>query len=39
MGPVNTITFFDNNQRIVTTSDDKSIRVWEWLVYINELMY
>lgn len=26
---VNTITFIDNNRRIVTTSDDKTIRVWE----------
>ncbi|XP_065832783.1 pre-mRNA-processing factor 17-like [Oscarella lobularis] len=30
LGPVNTITFIDQNRRIVTTSDDKSIRVWEW---------
>uniref|UniRef100_A0A7M5V691 Pre-mRNA-processing factor 17 n=1 Tax=Clytia hemisphaerica TaxID=252671 RepID=A0A7M5V691_9CNID len=30
LGAVNTITFFDRNQRIATTSDDKSIRIWEW---------
>jgi pre-mRNA-processing factor 17 len=41
LGPVNTITFIDNNRRFVTTSDDKSIRVWEWgipvvIKYISE---
>jgi len=30
LGAVNTITFVDQNRRFVTTSDDKSIRVWEW---------
>ncbi|XP_047124360.1 pre-mRNA-processing factor 17 [Hydra vulgaris] len=30
LGSVNTITFVDKNQRIVTTSDDKSLRIWEW---------
>ncbi|XP_065057544.1 pre-mRNA-processing factor 17-like [Rhopilema esculentum] len=30
LGAVNTITFVDQNKRIVTTSDDKSIRIWEW---------
>jgi len=30
LGAVNTITFVDRNQRIVTTSDDKSLRIWEW---------
>jgi len=30
LNPVNTITFIDNNRRFVTTSDDKSVRVWEW---------
>lgn len=30
LNPVNTITFIDENKRFVTTSDDKSIRVWEW---------
>jgi pre-mRNA-processing factor 17 len=29
LGAVNTITFVDENLRIVT-SDDKSLRVWEW---------
>lgn len=27
---MNTITFVDDNRRFVTTSDDKSLRVWEW---------
>ena len=30
LGSVNTITFVDQNRRLVTTSDDKSIRIWEW---------
>jgi pre-mRNA-processing factor 17 len=30
LGAVNTATFIDQNRRIVTTSDDKTIRVWEW---------
>jgi pre-mRNA-processing factor 17 len=30
LGAVNTITFVDENRRMVTTSDDKSLRVWEW---------
>lgn len=30
MGAVNTITFCDNNRRFCSTSDDKSMRVWEW---------
>lgn len=30
LGAVNSITFVDQNRRIVTTSDDKSIRAWEW---------
>eukprot|EP01006_Ploeotia_vitrea_P006092 TRINITY_DN12254_c0_g1_i1.p1 TRINITY_DN12254_c0_g1~~TRINITY_DN12254_c0_g1_i1.p1 ORF type:complete len:521 (-),score=54.83 TRINITY_DN12254_c0_g1_i1:154-1686(-) len=30
LGPVNTITFIDNNRRFVTTSDDKTMRVWEF---------
>ena len=29
-GAVNTITFCDDNRRFVSTSDDKSMRVWEW---------
>jgi pre-mRNA-processing factor 17 len=30
LGPVNTITFVDNNRRFVTTSDDKTIRAWDF---------
>jgi pre-mRNA-processing factor 17 len=30
LGPVNTITFCDENRRFVTTSDDKSLRAWEY---------
>jgi len=30
LGPVNTITFVDDNKRFVTTSDDKTIRAWDW---------
>lgn len=30
LGPVNTVTFVDENRKFITTSDDKSIRVWEW---------
>ncbi|KAI9168136.1 hypothetical protein H9P43_007507 [Blastocladiella emersonii ATCC 22665] len=30
LGPVNTITFVDHNRRFVTTSDDKSLRAWEF---------
>eukprot|EP00096_Caligus_rogercresseyi_P011694 TRINITY_DN4696_c0_g1_i3.p1 TRINITY_DN4696_c0_g1~~TRINITY_DN4696_c0_g1_i3.p1 ORF type:complete len:579 (+),score=158.78 TRINITY_DN4696_c0_g1_i3:1685-3421(+) len=30
LGAVNSITFVDNNRRFVSTSDDKSLRVWEW---------
>ena len=33
LGAVNTITFVDENRRFVTTSDDKSLRVWEWYVF------
>eukprot|EP01062_Namystynia_karyoxenos_P026848 TRINITY_DN2073_c0_g3_i1.p1 TRINITY_DN2073_c0_g3~~TRINITY_DN2073_c0_g3_i1.p1 ORF type:complete len:562 (+),score=217.41 TRINITY_DN2073_c0_g3_i1:79-1764(+) len=29
LGAINTVTFVDNNRRIVTTSDDKTMRVWE----------
>lgn len=32
LGSVNSITFFDSNRRFCSTSDDKSIRIWEWLV-------
>ena len=30
LGPVNTITFVDNDRRFITTSDDKSLRAWEY---------
>jgi pre-mRNA-processing factor 17 len=30
LGAVNTITFVDNARRFITTSDDKTIRIWEW---------
>lgn len=30
LGAVNTITFLDNGARFVTTSDDKTIRIWEY---------
>jgi len=30
LGAVNSITFVDENRRFVSTSDDKSLRVWEW---------
>lgn len=41
LGAVNSITFIDNNRRFVTSSDDKSLRVWEWgipvvIKYISE---
>ena len=30
LGAVNTVTFVDDNRRFVSTSDDKTIRVWEY---------
>lgn len=30
LGPVNTITFCDENRRFMTTSDDRSLRAWEY---------
>ncbi|KAL0485053.1 pre-mRNA-processing factor 17 [Acrasis kona] len=30
LGAVNTITFIDDNRRFVTSSDDKTLRVWEY---------
>ncbi|KAJ3003651.1 UNVERIFIED_CONTAM: hypothetical protein HDU68_005576, partial [Siphonaria sp. JEL0065] len=30
LGAVNTVTFVDNNRRFVTTSDDKTLRAWEY---------
>jgi pre-mRNA-processing factor 17 len=29
-GVINSITFIEENQRFVTTSDDKSMRCWEF---------
>ncbi|KIM52843.1 hypothetical protein SCLCIDRAFT_32310 [Scleroderma citrinum Foug A] len=42
LGPVNTITFVDENRRFVTTSDNKMIRAWDFdipmvIKYIAEL--
>lgn len=34
LGAVNSITFVDSNRRFMTTSDDKSIRVWEWQINV-----
>ncbi|XP_016319757.1 pre-mRNA-processing factor 17-like, partial [Sinocyclocheilus anshuiensis] len=36
LGAVNTITFVDENRRFVSTSDDKSLRVWEWFLRLSE---
>ncbi|KAJ2743633.1 hypothetical protein GGI20_003605 [Coemansia sp. BCRC 34301] len=30
LGAINSLTFFDSNRRFISTSDDKSIRVWEF---------
>ena len=30
LGPVNTINFVDEGKRFLTSSDDKSIRAWDW---------
>jgi pre-mRNA-processing factor 17 len=30
LGAVNSITFVDENRKFVSSSDDKSLRVWEW---------
>ena len=30
LGPVNTVTFFDNGRKFASTSDDKKILVWEF---------
>ncbi|KYQ88922.1 WD40 repeat-containing protein [Tieghemostelium lacteum] len=30
LGAINTITFIDDNRRFVSSSDDKSLRVWDW---------
>jgi len=41
LGAVNTITFIDDNRRFVSSSDDKTIRIWEYgipvvIKYISE---
>eukprot|EP01101_Sappina_pedata_P011802 TRINITY_DN7992_c0_g1_i1.p1 TRINITY_DN7992_c0_g1~~TRINITY_DN7992_c0_g1_i1.p1 ORF type:complete len:581 (+),score=197.62 TRINITY_DN7992_c0_g1_i1:204-1745(+) len=41
LGAVNTVTFLDDNRRFVSSSDDKSLRVWEYgipvvIKYISE---
>ena len=30
LGPINTLTFCDSSRRFISTSDDKSIRAWEY---------
>lgn len=30
LGPVNTITFVDNNRKFASTSDDKKVFLWEY---------
>jgi pre-mRNA-processing factor 17 len=30
LGPVNSITFIDNNRRFLSTSDDKKVLIWEY---------
>lgn len=35
LGAVNSITFIEQNRRFVSTSDDKSIRLWEWDVPVD----
>ncbi|VDM58037.1 unnamed protein product [Angiostrongylus costaricensis] len=35
LGPVNSIIFFDKNRRFASTSDDKSIRIWEWEIPVD----
>jgi pre-mRNA-processing factor 17 len=35
LAAVNTITFVDKNRRFITTSDDKSLRVWEWNIPVD----
>ncbi|KAL9110592.1 MAG: hypothetical protein Q9227_004950 [Pyrenula ochraceoflavens] len=30
LGPINSLTFVDQNRRFISTSDDKSLRAWEY---------
>lgn len=30
LGAVTTVTFVEDGKRLITTSDDRSLRVWEW---------
>ena len=32
LGPVNTITFVNENRQFITTSDDKSLRAWDYQI-------
>ncbi|KAK7206742.1 WD40-repeat-containing domain protein [Myxozyma melibiosi] len=34
LGPVNSILFVDENRRFMSSSDDKSLRVWEWQINV-----
>lgn len=34
LGPVNSITFVDNDRRFMTTSDDRTVRVWDWQINV-----
>lgn len=35
LGAVNSITFVEEGRRMVSTSDDKSVRIWEWDIPID----
>ncbi|CAI2183011.1 16840_t:CDS:10 [Funneliformis geosporum] len=39
LGAVNTITFVDENRRFVTTSDDKTLRAWEFDIPVKNAGY
>ncbi|KAF5112709.1 hypothetical protein DV454_004059 [Geotrichum candidum] len=34
LGPVNCIQFIDNGKRFISSSDDKSLRVWDWSINV-----
>lgn len=34
LGGINSITFVDEDHRFMTTSDDKSVRVWDWEINV-----